>query len=121
MLFLFALLIIGSAGRPYCPVVDIDRMGGGRGFYNMLMSCGHLKDMKAIEGCTISRFQEVAMSDPCGRCVAEFLMEPEHANQTHECSLQCNKKDGNCDECKAKLGSRWEERCRSSSGNSLSV
>jgi hypothetical protein len=118
---LFPLLVVSIAGRPFCPGADIDRMGGGRGFYDMLMSCGHLKDMKAIEDCTVTRFQEVAMSDPCGRCVAEFLMEPEHANQTHECSLSCNKKDGKCDKCKAKLGANWETRCRTSPGNGLSV
>jgi hypothetical protein len=87
----------------------------------MLMSCGHNKDLKAIEKCTVAKFQEVAMSDPCGRCVAEFLMEPDHANDTHKCSLACNKNEGNCESCKATLGTRWEGRCRSKKTESLSL
>lgn len=120
--FFVVPLISRSWALQYCPSSDIDRMGGGRGFYNMLMSCGHLKDLKHVEECTVNKFQSVSMSDPCGRCVADFLIDPEHANQTHMCSVACNKNDPTCDKCKAELGDRWEKRCRrESSLSSLSA
>jgi hypothetical protein len=111
----FAILRAQTQAIQFCPASDIDRMGGGKGFYEMLMTCGHLKDLKHVEECTVNKFQSVAMSDSCGRCVADFLVDPEHANQTHMCSLSCNRNDPDCEKCKSDLGNRWESRCKRSS------
>jgi hypothetical protein len=98
MKFTLFLVAIPTFARQYCPGADIQRIGGGRGFYDMLMSCGHMKDLKEVEKCTVAKFQAVEMTDPCGRCVADFLIDPEHANKTHACSLLCNKNDPCCEE-----------------------
>jgi hypothetical protein len=111
------LFTIGSLARDTCDEADQDRLEGGKGLFERIISCSTENNIEKTEACITPKFNELDLTEDCSRCIAEFLIQSENAGATSNCAQICHEQSPQeCNNCITNLGTKLETQCSSRIG-----
>ena len=111
MRLLSGIFISLTSADSICSPFDMEQLDGGRGLFDLIMSCAHLVEPALIRDCVAPKLDLLSLTSDCGECTGTYITKVH--TRVSECSATCAKEltSTDCNECKEKLGLEWETAC----------